>query len=63
MAGSHNGLSHSNLHASSRLNNASAALAVRFASSEWFMAETSGRSAIRPHGEERRAFEMPTALA
>ena len=31
------------------------ALATRFALSEWFMAECSARSVIRPHGEEARA--------
>jgi len=29
---------------------------ARFASSEWFRAESSARSVIRPHGEEARAL-------
>src|SRR6516162_8907378 len=35
---------------------------TRFALSEWFMAEWSVRSVIRPHGEEARAFRDAPAM-
>ena len=35
---------------------------ARFAQSEWFMAESSARTLIRPHGEEARARDASAML-